>query len=85
MTTLTVDIQDSFVEDFLNFIKKSHNNIKVRQNGYFGDDKYYEERKEELKKIRNNIKENKENLYSIDEIERKINLFEKNIENKYAN
>ncbi|HRM99926.1 MAG TPA: hypothetical protein PKY07_03750 [Aliarcobacter cryaerophilus] len=84
MKTLTIDIQDSFLKEFLNFVQKSQNKILVRNSSDY-EDIYFDDRKKQLQKIRENIKDGKEKLYSIDEFEKRFDLFEKEIDKKYAN
>ncbi|MCT7543608.1 MULTISPECIES: hypothetical protein [Aliarcobacter] len=84
MKTLTIDIQDSFLKEFLNFVQKSQNKILVRNSSDY-EDIYFDDRKKQLQKIREDIKDGKEKLYSIDEFEKRFDLFEKEIDKKYAN
>ena len=84
MKTLTIDIQDSFLKEFLNFVQKSQNKILVRTSSDY-EDIYFDDRKKQLQKIREDIKDGKEKLYSIDEFEKRFDLFEKEIDKKYAN
>lgn len=84
MKTLTIDIQDSFLKEFLNFVQKSQNKILVRDNAILEEDSYFEERKKQLHKIREDVKSGKEKLLSIDEFEERFALFEKEIDKKYA-
>ena len=84
MKTLTIDIQDSFLKEFLNFVQKSQNKILVRNSSDY-EDIYFNDRKKQLQKIREYIKDGKEKLYSIDEFEKRFDLFEKEIDKKYAN
>ena len=84
MKTLTIDIQDSFLKEFLNFVQKSQNKISVRNSSDY-EDIYFDDRKKQLQKIREDIKDGKEKLYSIDEFEKRFDLFEKEIDKKYAN
>ncbi|MEN5387130.1 hypothetical protein ABE179_04230 [Aliarcobacter skirrowii] len=83
MKTLTIDIQDSFLKEFLNFVQKSQNKILVRNSSDY-EDIYFDDRKKQLQKIREDIKDGKEKLYSIDEFEKRFDLFEKEIDKKYA-
>lgn len=78
MKTLTIDIQDSFLKDFLNFVQKSQNKILVRDNTILEEDGYFDDRKKQLHKIREDVKSGKEKLFSIDEFEERFALFEKN-------
>ena len=84
MKTLTIDIQDSFLKEFLNFVQKNQNKILVRNSSDY-EDIYFDDRKKQLQKIREDIKDGKEKLYSIDEFEKRFDLFEKEIDEKYAN
>ncbi|MBP9490000.1 MAG: hypothetical protein KBE77_00975 [Aliarcobacter sp.] len=85
MKTLIVDIQDNFIQEFLNFVQKSQNKIQLHQNVDLEKDIYFYQRQEELHNIRKQVKENPNQLSSIDSIEKKIDTFEKNLESKYAN
>ncbi|MGJ0336618.1 hypothetical protein [Aliarcobacter cryaerophilus] len=84
MKTLTIDIQDSFLKEFLNFVQKNQNKILVRNSSDY-EDIYFDDRKKQLQKIREDIKDGKEKLYSIDEFEKRFDLFEKEIDKKYVN
>ena len=84
MKTLTIDIQDSFLKEFLNFVQKNQNKILVRNSSDY-EDIYFDDRKKQLQKIREDIKDGKEKLYSIDEFEKRFDLFEKETDKKYAN
>ena len=84
MKTLTIDIQDSFLKEFLNFVQKNQNKILVRNSSDY-EDMYFDDRKKQLQKIREDIKDGKEKLYSIDEFEKRFDLFEKEIDKKYVN
>ena len=44
MKTLTIDIQDSFLKEFLNFVQKSQNKILVRNSSDY-EDIYFDDRK----------------------------------------
>ena len=85
MKTLTVDIQDNFIQEFLNFVEKSQNKVKLHENSGLEKDIYLYQRKEELHNIRKQVKENSNQLSSIESIEKKFDTFEKNLESKYAN
>lgn len=84
MKTLIIDIQDSFLKEFLNFVQKSQNKILVRNSSDY-EDIYFDDRKKQFQKIREDIKDGKEKLYSIDEFEKRFDLFEKEIDKKYVN
>ena len=85
MKTLTVDIQDNFIQEFLNFVQKSQNKIQLHQNVDLEKDIYFYQRQEELHNIRKQVKKNPNQLSSIDSIEKKFDTVEKNSESKYSN
>ena len=72
MKTLTVDVQDNFIKEFLNFVQKSQNKIQLHQNSDLEKDIYFYQRQEELHNIRKQVKENPNQLSSIDSIEEKF-------------
>jgi len=56
MQTLSIQIQDSYMQQFMNFVKESHSNITVSKDKNFEIDPYFYERKRELHQIRADIK-----------------------------
>lgn len=85
MKTLTIDIQDNFIQEFLNFVQNSQNKIKLHQDSNLDKDVYFYQIQEELYKIRKQVKNDSNQLYSISDIEKKFDTFEKKLESKYAN
>ena len=61
MKTLTIDIQDSFLKEFLNFVQKNQNKILVRNSSDY-EDIYFDDRKKQLQKIKLNPKQPPANL-----------------------
>jgi len=85
MQTLTVNIQDNFIQDFLSIIEHYKDKIQINKDKNLEYDPYFYERQKELQKIRNDIKENKRELVSIEDFEKNTLKFEKKLELKYAN
>jgi len=85
MQTLSIQIQDSYMQQFMNFVKESHSNITVTKDKNLELDPYFYERKRELNQIRNDIKSGKSQLVSFEDFESRTNQFEKELELKYAN
>jgi len=56
MQTLSIQIQDSYMQQFMNFVKDSHSNITVSKDKNLEIDPYFYERKQELHQIRADIK-----------------------------
>lgn len=66
MQTITVNVQDNFVEDFLNIVKQ------YKDKNLEGDLNFYEHQKE-LEKIRTNMKENENELVLHEKLWQNIN------------
>jgi len=64
MQTLTVQVQDSFMQEFLNFVQSRQENIHIEKDYNLEYDPYYYKRKEELQKIRDEIKSGKTKMIS---------------------
>lgn len=85
MQTLLVKIQDSYMQQFMNFVKESHSNITISKDKNLEHDTFFYERQKELHQIRNDIKSNVSQLSSFEDFENRTNQFEKELELKYAN
>jgi hypothetical protein len=85
MQTLTVNIQDNFVQDFLAIVKHYQEKIQIQKDKNLEYDPYFYERQKELQEIRNNIKNDNSQLISFEDFENKTNQFEKELELQYAN
>ena len=85
MHTLTVQVQDSVFQEFLNFVSKRKETIEIKQDKKLEDDPYFYERQKELKLIRENIKDGTSKLVSFEEFENRANNLEKELDLKYAN
>jgi hypothetical protein len=48
MQTLSIQIQDDYMQQFMNFVKNSHSNITISQDKNLEFDPYFYERKEQL-------------------------------------
>jgi len=64
MQTLTVQVQDSFMQEFLNFVKNRQENIHIEKDYNLEYDPYFYERQRELHKIRDEIKSGKTQMIS---------------------
>ena len=51
MQTLSVHIKDSYMQQFMNFVKDSHSNITVAKDKNLDFDPYFYERKRDLEQI----------------------------------
>jgi len=85
MQTFTVNIQDNYVQKFMNYINSHSENITISKNENLELDPYFYDRQRELHQIREDIKSGKSKLVSFDDFENRTNQLEKELELKYAN
>jgi hypothetical protein len=75
MQTLSIQIQDSYMQQFLNFVKESHSNITISEDKNLEIDPYFYERKKELHQIRADIKSGQMEMLSEEQYEKEIEGF----------
>ncbi len=75
MQTLSVQIQDSYMQQFMNFVKESHSNITISKDKNLEIDPYFYERQKELHQIRADIKSGKMEMLSEEQYEKEIEDF----------
>lgn len=75
MQTLSVQIQDSYMQKFMEFVEDSHSNITVSKDKNLELDSYFYERKKELHQIRADIKSQKMQMLSEEQYEKEIEEF----------
>jgi len=85
MQTFTVNIQDNYVQKFMNYINSHSENITISKNENLELDPYFYDRQRELHQIREDIKSGKSKLVSFDDFENRTSKLEKELELKYAN
>jgi len=84
MKTLLIQIEDGFMEQFMDFVKKSHSNITISNVQNLKNDPYFYSRQKELHQIREDIKNGKSDLISFEDFEHRVNILEKELEVRYA-
>ena len=85
MQTISVQIEDNYISDFMSYVSNNSENISIDRDFNLELDPYFYERKKELKQIRDNIKNGNSKLMSFEDFEKNTNKFEKELELKYAN
>ena len=75
MQTLTIQVQDSFMQEFLNFVESRQENIHIEKDYNLEYDPYFYKRQQELYKIRNEIKSGKAEMISNDDFWEEIDSF----------
>jgi len=85
MQTMAVQIEDSYVQNFMTYVNNHSVNITISKDKNLDLDPYFYERQQELQEIRNNIKNGNSQLTSFKDFEKETNQFEKELELKHAN
>ena len=64
MKTLTIQVEDTFMNDFLNFVGSCKDKIKITKDKNLEYDPYFYERQAQLQQIRDDIKSGKAEMIS---------------------
>lgn len=75
MQTLAIQVQDDYIEDFMNYVDKHSNNITISKDKNLDFDPYFYERQKELHQIKNNIDNGKILMIENDEFWNDIDNF----------
>lgn len=75
MQTLSIQIKDSYMQQFMNFVKESHSNIIVSKDNNLEIDPYFYERQKELHQIRADVKSGKMEMLSEEQYKQEIEQF----------
>ena len=81
MKTLSIQIQDSYMQQFLNFVKDSHSNITVSKDKNIELDPYFYERQKQLHQDLEDVESGKAEMISHDDLWENINKHIKSIKN----
>ncbi len=82
MQTLAVEVQDNYLQDFMNYVNNHSKNITISKDKNLELDPYFYERREELHQIRNDIKNSDIAMLSHDKLWGNIKNHLKTIEIK---
>jgi len=85
MQTLTVNIQDNFVQDFLTIVEHYQGKIQIQKDKNLEYDPYFYERKKQLQQDINDIDSGKVEMLSQEQYDKEMNNFFAELESKYAN
>ena len=73
MQTLSIKIQDSYMQQFMNFVKDSHSNITVSKDKNLEFDSYFYERQQQLNQDLEEVESGRAEMISHDELWNNIN------------
>ena len=81
MQTLTLDVQDNFVEDFLTILEHYKDKVQLAKDKNLEYDSYFYEHQKKLHQIKTDVKSGEMRLLSEEESEAEIDLFFQELEN----
>ena len=85
MQTLTLNIQESFVQDFLTIIEHYKDKVQLKKDKNLENDPYFYERQKELQSDIEAIDSGKIKMLSEEEYSNEMSAFFKKLESKYEN
>ena len=84
MQTLTVNVQDNFMQDFLTIIEHYSDKIQLQKDKNLEYDPYFYERKKQLQQDINDIDNGKVEMLSQEQYDNEMNSFFSELKSKYA-
>jgi len=79
MQTLSIQIQDGYMQQFMNFVKESHSKITVSKDKNLEFDPYFYERKRDLEKIIEDSENGTMEMLSQEQYEQEMKIFFKDL------
>ena len=80
MQTMAVQIQDGYVNDFMNYVNNHSDRITIKKDKNLEQDPYFYERQKELHQIKDNIDNSKVQMIENDEFWDDIDSFVETIQ-----
>ena len=85
MQTLTIEVKDDFMTEFMKMIDNAKDKIVIKKDKNLELDPYFYERKKELQKIRDDIKSGKTQMLSQKQYDDEMEAFFEKLEKEHAN
>ena len=85
MQTLTLNVQDGFVQDFLTIINHYKDKVQLQKDKNLEYDPYFYERQRELQQDIDDIDSGKVEMLSQEQYDEEMNNFFTDLKTKYAN
>ena len=79
MQTLSIQVQESYMQQFMNFVKESHSNVTVAKDNNLEFDPYFYERKKDLEQIIEDSENGIMEMLSQEQYEQEMKIFFKNL------
>ncbi len=75
MQTLSIQIEDDYLPNFIDYVKNSNANIKIENNEYFEQDPYFYKRKKILHSTKEDVKTGAMETLSAEQYQNEIKQF----------
>jgi hypothetical protein len=79
MQTLSVQIEDDYMQHFMNFVKNSHSNIIISKDKNLEIDPYFYERKKDLEQIIEDSENGTMEMLSQEQYDQEMEIFFKDL------
>ncbi|MBD3824350.1 MAG: hypothetical protein IE916_07560 [Epsilonproteobacteria bacterium] len=79
MQTLSVQIQDDYMQQFMNFVKNSHSNVTISKDKNLEFDPYFYERKKDLEQIIEDSENGTMEMLSQEQYDQEMEIFFKDL------
>ena len=79
MQTLSVQIQDDYMQQFMNFVENSHSNITISKDKNLEFDPYFYERKKDLEQIIEDSENGTMEMLSQEQYDQEMEIFFKDL------
>ena len=79
MQTLSVQIQDNYIQQFMNFVNNSHSKVTVSKDINLEFDPYFYERKKDLEQIIEDSENGTMEMLSQEQYEKEMKIFFKDL------
>ncbi|MGD9719187.1 MAG: hypothetical protein AB7U24_08105 [Sulfurimonadaceae bacterium] len=79
MQTLSVQVQDDYMQQFMNFVKNSHSNVTLLKDKNLEFDPYFYERKKDLEQIIEDSENGTMEMLSQEQYDQEMEIFFKDL------
>jgi hypothetical protein len=79
MQTLSIQVEDSYIQQFMNFVKNSHSNITISKDKNLELDPYFYERKKDLEEIIEESENGTMEMLSQEQYDQEMEIFFKDL------
>ncbi len=79
MQTLSIQVEDGYIQQFMNFVKNSHSNITVTKDKNLEYDPYFYERKRDLEQIIEDSEDGTMEMLSQEQYDQEMEIFFKDL------